>query len=333
MVRHIARDAVTFPATTVMSSCRMAELRDAVQQVTVVHDVQVRAGAPDGLVATARVGALDVAYVRYGARVAVDAFPTHNRFALTVPLGPMQVSETSLNRSGTLRRAFVLSHRGHTLMDPHPTRGALIFAANTQRLEEHLTTLTGRPPARPLRFFPPGDGTAVGPVELVDSGWRLVYRTLAGAGGHPLHTLVTRQLEDTLLSAVLLGLPHTNTDDLRAGDIRPCAGLADRARRWIEEHYAEPVTVTDVARAVGVGVRQLQLVFRERFDSTPTEMLRTVRLEQARRLLCDTTADLAPTVTTVAYGCGFTHLGRFALAYRVRFGESPSDTLRRIRHE
>lgn len=333
MVRHTARDTVAFPATTTMSSCRMTELRDAVQQVTVVHDVQVRAGDPDGLVATARVGALDVVYVRYGTQVAVDAFPTHNRFALTVPLGPMHVSETSLNRADTLRRAFVLSHRGHTLMDPHPTRGALIFAANTHRLEDHLTTLLGRPPAQPLRFLPLGEGPAVGPADLVEAGWRLVYRTLAGASERPLHTLVARQLEDTLLSAVLLGLPHTNTDELLAGDNRPFVGLADRARQWIEEHYAEPVTVTDVARAVGVGVRQLQLVFRERFDSTPTEMLRTVRLAQARRLLCDTTVDPAPTVTTVAYSCGFAHLGRFALAYRVRFGESPSDTLRRARGE
>jgi len=34
------------------------------------------------------------------------------------------------------------------------------------------------------------------------------------------------------------------------------------------------------------------------------------------------------TVSAVAHRWGFAHLGRFASAYRARFGESPSVTLR-----
>ena len=37
------------------------------------------------------------------------------------------------------------------------------------------------------------------------------------------------------------------------------------------------------------------------------------------------------TVSEVAYRWGFTHLGRFAGAYRERFGETPSQTLRSTR--
>ena len=36
-------------------------------------------------------------------------------------------------------------------------------------------------------------------------------------------------------------------------------------------------------------------------------------------------------VTDVTSALGFTHLGRFAIAYREVFGESPSQTLRRRR--
>ena len=58
-------------------------------------------------------------------------------------------------------------------------------------------------------------------------------------------------------------------------------------------------------------------------------LLRRARLAQAR-------ADLeAPghdtSVTIVAHDCGFSHLGRFAQEYARRFGESPSETLRRAR--
>jgi transcriptional regulator GlxA family with amidase domain len=37
------------------------------------------------------------------------------------------------------------------------------------------------------------------------------------------------------------------------------------------------------------------------------------------------------TTTSIAYECGFGHLGNFAQVYRSRFGESPSETLRRSR--
>ena len=36
------------------------------------------------------------------------------------------------------------------------------------------------------------------------------------------------------------------------------------------------------------------------------------------------------TVSSIAHRWGFAHLGRFASAYRVKFGQSPSETLRRL---
>lgn len=323
------QDAVPFLSPDMVSSRRVHELRDTVQRVTVGHEVEARRGEPDGLVATTRIGAVNVVFVRYGTQVAVDAFPTHNRFALTVPLGPMRVSNTSLNHADTLGAGFVLSHEQHTLMNPDPMAGALVFSTRMARLEEQLTGLTGRPPARALRFLPPGDGPAVGPAQLVESSWRLVCQTLSGTGGEPPSPIIARKLEDILLSAVLLGLPHTGVADLLHDEARTPKDLPDRARLWLEDHYAEPVTVTDLARAVGISVRQLQHVFGERFGVTPTETLRAIRLMQARRILQDSTSDTYPTIAAVAHRCGFSHLSRFAIAYRDRFGESPSDTLRR----
>jgi hypothetical protein len=51
-----------------------------------------------------------------------------------------------------------------------------------------------------------------------------------------------------------------------------------------------------------------------------------LRLDEARRQLV---ADSAVTVTSVAMGLGFNHMGRFSRDYRRRFGESPSRTFRR----
>src|SRR5260370_29518721 len=57
--------------------------------------------------------------------------------------------------------------------------------------------------------------------------------------------------------------------------------------------------------------------------------LRNVRFAKVRDALLR--AEPEESVTVIAMACGFTHMSRFALEYRHRFGERPSATLRRER--
>jgi len=63
-----------------------------------------------------------------------------------------------------------------------------------------------------------------------------------------------------------------------------------------------------------------QDAFRRFRGCTPTAALRDLRLDRARARLTHGREG----VSAVALGCGFTHLGRFAQAYRQRFGAAPS---------
>lgn len=55
--------------------------------------------------------------------------------------------------------------------------------------------------------------------------------------------------------------------------------------------------------------------------------LKDVRLRHARMML--KRIDRPPSVTETAITCGFGNLGHFARDYFERFGERPSDTLKR----
>ena len=104
--------------------------------------------------------------------------------------------------------------------------------------------------------------------------------------------------------------------------------VAKLDQEFIEEHYRERVCIEDLCRATGVGVRTLQRCFREYFDLTLTEYLKTVRLDAARREL-RTLRPSQTTVAAIALQNGFSHPGRFSTEFRERFCESPSDTLAR----
>lgn len=81
-----------------------------------------------------------------------------------------------------------------------------------------------------------------------------------------------------------------------------------------------------LARLAGVSVRTLQEGFQRFRGRTPSQISRDLRLDRARTALLDGDGD---NVTAVALDSGFSHLGRFAQSYAERFGETPSQTIRR----
>jgi len=91
----------------------------------------------------------------------------------------------------------------------------------------------------------------------------------------------------------------------------------------------EPWSVERLAQALGVSSRTLHRVFTRQYGLSPMLVLRLMRLATARQRL--QSPEPGTTVTTAAFDSGFAHLGRFSQEYARRFGESPSETLRRAR--
>ena len=102
--------------------------------------------------------------------------------------------------------------------------------------------------------------------------------------------------------------------------------IARSVKEYIETNFHHPVHLEDVSRHTGVGVRMVQRCFREYFDITITDFLKSVRLDAANQELAVKNPG-ETSVKQVALRNGFAHLGRFSVTYRVRFGELPSETL------
>jgi AraC-like DNA-binding protein len=101
-----------------------------------------------------------------------------------------------------------------------------------------------------------------------------------------------------------------------------------RAEEIMRSRADEALSVADLARGLGLSLRSLQLAFHNVYGEGPRARLTRIRLDLARARLLE--AEPHEQVTMVALDCGFTHLSRFAEAYRQAFGERPSETL--VRH-
>jgi len=123
----------------------------------------------------------------------------------------------------------------------------------------------------------------------------------------------------------------------RSGSDLQRASLADRygtandkvlkALALMEETLEEPAPRTTLARAAGVGVRQLERLFIDELGQGVARVYRRLRLERARRLLRETSMSLVE----AAVACGFSDAASFSRAYVRTFGRPPGRD-RRLSH-
>jgi len=86
------------------------------------------------------------------------------------------------------------------------------------------------------------------------------------------------------------------------------------------EHIDEPLTCREIARRVGLSLRQVERRFREELRCSVLQYYRQIRIAKAHQLLQQT----ALSVTDVAFSCGFSSPEYFCRLYRAFFGCSPS---------
>lgn len=128
---------------------------------------------------------------------------------------------------------------------------------------------------------------------------------------------------DALMACLAQGI--TTPDRAATRRHRRTVALLERAMEDRPEH---PWSVAEICAAIGVPERTLNLACHEFYGAGTLRVLRDRRLDAVRQALRN--ADpAATTVAAEAMRFGFWELGRLAGAYRERFGEPPSATLRR----
>jgi transcriptional regulator GlxA family with amidase domain len=155
----------------------------------------------------------------------------------------------------------------------------------------------------------------------------MAVASLDAADSVLLNPITMSAFEQFIMTALLLSHPHNYSEALRHLD-KPIAPRDVKcAIDYIEARLDYPITVADLVAATGVAGRTLFMHFKEFKGVSPMRYLREARLRQVRRDLLR--AEAGTSVTDIAMSAGFTHMGRFSVAYRKHFGESPSETLKR----
>jgi AraC-like DNA-binding protein len=132
------------------------------------------------------------------------------------------------------------------------------------------------------------------------------------------------ELENMLISQIVLGLPHNQSHLLNGPPAMPAPRAVRRAEEYIRANATSALSLEEIAAAAGCSPRTLQRAFIHFRSMTPMGYLRRYRLEVAhKRLIAGDTSSVGALCTEL----GFSNPGRFAKEFRGLFGHSPMKLL------
>ncbi|MCP3390504.1 helix-turn-helix domain-containing protein [Bradyrhizobium sp. CCGB12] len=140
---------------------------------------------------------------------------------------------------------------------------------------------------------------------------------------------LNRPIQETLIAGLDAALLPAEARIARPGSFDKHRRLIARLDEVVEFSGSKPLYSDDLAAAIGVSVRTLQIAAQAVHGVSLHHYLRLKRLWSVRVQLM--TGGDGVTVKAAALGNGFWHLGDFAKGYRRLFGEAPSETLARGR--
>jgi AraC-like DNA-binding protein len=235
----------------------------------------------------------------------------------------------------TARRiSMQVTSREHSIVPPEtpfdavcaPGFEELVLRIEADSLATKLGALIGATPSRKLVF----DEAAPGRAAAIGNLRRLVSFFAAELDSMSAETpaLAIVELEQALIVSFICSNPNNYSHLLdRAPQI--ATWQVRRAEEYIEAHWNKPITVETLARVTSASARSIFRHFRSSRGVSPLAFVKQLRLQRAKEML--ERAELNPSVTETAVACGFSNFGHFASDYFKRFGERPSETIKRLK--
>jgi AraC-like DNA-binding protein len=195
---------------------------------------------------------------------------------------------------------------------------ALAFSLLQAHADDELDALWNARAMRPLARLGP----------FVKELWDLVCRFTADPRVNATTRSEAKHARDELLASLAEALATRPPARLHEAERAACIA---RAYDYVMANLGAHVRLSDVAAAAGCAPRTLQNIIQGEARSNLFAQVGVIRLAPAYARLAD--PEQHASVTTVAFDCGFPHLGEFGRAYLRHYGERPSDTLARARRD
>jgi AraC-like DNA-binding protein/ligand-binding sensor protein len=156
--------------------------------------------------------------------------------------------------------------------------------------------------------------------QLVDWGWKVDLRRLEETYFQT--RVISAKQYDSVLRLLTIFAQHLSlvSNQLLVSRSNSEPPAITRAKKFIEDHQSEEISLGDVARAVNTSTFYFCKMFKKATGLNFTDYLSRVRVEKAKNLLLNPNMR----ISEVAFAAGFQSLSHFNRVFRRIAGESPT---------
>jgi AraC-like DNA-binding protein len=280
-------------------------------------------------IAHASLGAVSLLRSRYGVDVEITCHPPIPQVTVSlVRSGHITVAKERGARTNVDgRHAVVLSYDQPVRMRWTADTEQVMLALTKSAVADTLERMLQAPLKGDLVFEAELDTRSRGRgiIGAMETLAHVVSGLPTGVNPGP----VTAELASSVATQLLLAHRHNYTEQLFSDQPLPPPRTVRRVIDFIDNSDGMHLRLADLTDCANVSERSLHNAFKKHLGMAPMSYVRQRRLQQAHDELLRIGPGQGVTVTDVALRFGFSHMGRFAAAYRERFGESPSVTLAR----
>ena len=320
-------DSVDFSQGRVFETADLDEVRALSSQVLSPHRIEMAGPGKElhSRMERLAIGSLSLVRLRWGAAVAVDPGQLQTYYLISVPIsGSAIFSVDGQPFEITPQCAAIVSPSQRFHFSASSNFSQVVLKVGKEAVDNGWLAIGGEPLESSLEFEPG--------MPISGLSWKALEPTMRFLANNACTTslkvapdMLGARLQEMLVTTLLLQQPHGHADSVWPRQRpAPSAFYVRRAERFMNQHMADAISVSDVASSCGVSVRTLQLGFKHAHQCGPMQWLREQRLQCVREAI---RAGATTSISDIALGVGFTHLGEFSRAYRSRFGETASQTL------
>ena len=266
-------------------------------------------------------------YLRYGGDVTIEPGELTRFFLIQIPLsGAAEITNGCQAVASNPQTASILNPDRHTVMRWHSGCEQLLVQIDRQFVDDVASRITGMDLGARLRFAPEFRLRQSEAHQWMRKLWGLVHAAENGELFISDNRTSQLYLEEELIVSLLEVQENTASVLLSHETQQSGPAILKRAVDMVHDRLREDISLIELSNHAGTTPRNLQLIFKRELGLTPVQYLQQCRLNLARHLLLARNGDLP--VSDVAELSGHRHLGRFSVAYKKRFGESPKATAR-----
>ncbi|WP_229459430.1 AraC family transcriptional regulator [Massilia cavernae] len=198
----------------------------------------------------------------------------------------LSVNTTMVRRCGLREKADIV---GKTALEVHPRPLAQAYMAQDRQVIDQGVAIRKH---LELHLYP-----------TRSHGWCLTNKTpLRDANG------------------TIIGLAGTSQDLGLPGDQNPVYGQIANIADHIRAHYADNVSMEELARRAGLSLARVERLFQKVFHYSPRQLLLQTRLSAAMAMI---ESGSQASIADIAYACGYTDHSAFSRQFKAHTGMSP----------